>query len=569
MAGFLIMLLFNPKQSLAQDLEAIAKAPIIAANGGISLSQITTYTPRDTNAPNPFAYYIAGSLNLTAFGEVSVPMSFAYSNQQLSSSVSLPFNRFSIAPSYKWVKLYAGYASMQFSPYTMGGHEIFGGGVELTPNNGFSFSAIYGRLRKAVDESDTQEATYRRMGGGFKLGYSHKLFDVSANLSKARDDFKSVTFLSDSVSILPQDNLFGSVALTLKVVDNLLLGFEYGMSALNRDVSKADSAGRSLHWLFESAGDVAFYHAFRANVAYTLPIATIGATYERVAPNYTTLGVYHMTNDFKNITANISTTIAGVSLAIDGGLQQDDLEKQKAAATSRFIFSGNASTNVGQKWNLSASISNLQSYTHIRDVYSQLTEVNEYQNLDTLDFTQLNYTVSLNASYLLRNSEEQRQSINGNFMYQRAADKQGYNDFLNNDIYNGALSYQFSLIPQKFNASTSVNYNLNQMTELKTSTVSYSLSLQKTFWDLLRASFMATYSDMFSSAENLAKIFNLRITGGCTLRQRHNLNLSLAMVNSKSTSKATTQYSSNISYSYNFSAMLTRKDKKWAANAEF
>jgi hypothetical protein len=557
------------KAALAQSVEAIAQAPIIAANGGVSLSQITTCTPRDTNAPNPFAYYLAGNLSLTCFGEVTVPLSFAYSNQQLSSSVSLPFNRFSIAPSYRWVKLYAGYASMQFSPYSMGGHEIFGGGVELTPDNGFSFSAIYGRLRKAVDEVEGQEASYRRMGGGFKVGYSHKLLEASVNLSKARDDVKSVRFLSDSAAVLPQDNLFGSASLTLKMVEHLQLNLEYGVSALNRNIGGADSAGSLPHWLLETSGDVAVYHALRTSISYAFPFATLGGTYERVAPNYTTLGVYHMANDVENLTANISTTLGRVSLAVDGGYQRDNLQGQKTSTATRFIFSGNAAATLGKKWSLSASMSNLQSYAHIRNAYDQATQTNEYQNLDTLDYTQLNYTASLNASYLIQSSEEQRQSVNGSFMYQRAAEKQGYHPYAGNDMYNGALSYQHSLIPQKLNASASVSYNLNQMTELKTSALSYSVSLQKTFWGVLRASFMGTYSDMFSSAENLAKILNLRLTGSCTLRQRHSVNLSLALVNSKSAGKTTVQYSSNVAYSYSFSASLSRRDKKWVGRAEF
>jgi hypothetical protein len=114
-------------QVVSQDIEALMQAPILTANGGISLNQIATITPDDTTATNPYALYLAGNLNLNFFGAVSVPLSFAYTNQQLSKSVSLPFNRFSLSPSYKWVKVHAGYTSMSFSPYSLAGHELFGG----------------------------------------------------------------------------------------------------------------------------------------------------------------------------------------------------------------------------------------------------------------------------------------------------------------------------------------------------------------------------------------------------------------------------------------------------------
>ena len=156
--------------AFAQNIEAIAKAPVLTMNGGISVSQIATIAPDNPDA-DPYALYLGGNLNFNAFGVVSVPLSFAYTNQQLSKSVSLPFNRFSVSPSYKWVKVHAGYTSMQFSPYSLAGHEMFGGGVELTPDNGFRISAIFGRLKKADMEIDP---SFRRMGGGLSVEYKRK-----------------------------------------------------------------------------------------------------------------------------------------------------------------------------------------------------------------------------------------------------------------------------------------------------------------------------------------------------------------------------------------------------------
>lgn len=546
----------------AQDIEAIAKAPILTTNGGISVSQIATYAPENPNT-DPYALYLGGNLNFNAFGVVNVPLSFAYTNQQLSKSVSLPFNRFSIAPSYKWVKVYAGYTSMNFSSYSLAGHELFGGGIELTPDNGFHISALFGRMRKP--NSDENDPSYRRMGGGLSVEYKHEKFDVGVNVFKAQDIASTNPFPVDSVPINPQDNLTGSVKANLNLVKNLRIGGEYGLSAVNRGMTDNKDDFRLLH----TQGDMAVYHAGKAQVSYTFFANTIGATYERVAPNYTTLGAYYMTNDFENITANFSTSIKKINIALDGGYQRNNLDKQKTNTTSRLIYSANISSNITEKLSLGVSLSNLQAYVYINDIYSQVTQTNQYQNLDTLNVTQLNYTAALNASYLLESTKERRQSTNLNFMYQKSAEAQQYSKFSGNDIFNTSLSYQFSLIPTQFNASASVSNNYNKMPEsMYINAMTYNVSLQKTFFKVLKSSLTTTFSDMYNQEGSVSNVLNVRLSGGYTLVKKHNFNLAMTLLHTEGI-KTQTQYMANLSYSYAFNAVLTMEEKKLKFKGNF
>ena len=159
--------------SSAQDIEQLTKADPVAWSGGLTWSNIFTW-PKDSASQVPtYSYYISGSLNTTVFGVVSLPISFAYTNNTLSSTVTYPFNRFALTPSYKWVKLHIGYSQMTFSTYTMAGHDFLGGGLELTPDDmPWQFSAFFGRLNKAVPlDSINTEPIYKRMGGGVMGGY--------------------------------------------------------------------------------------------------------------------------------------------------------------------------------------------------------------------------------------------------------------------------------------------------------------------------------------------------------------------------------------------------------------
>jgi len=246
------------------------------------------------------------------------------------------------------------------------------------------------------------------------------------------------------------------------------------------------------------------------------------------------------------------------------------LEKQKNNTSSRIIYSANVSSNLTEKLNLALSLSNLQSYTYINDVYSQVTQTNEFQNLDTLNVTQLNYTMSFNSSYVLQSEKEKRQSVNLNLMYQKSAEAQQYSRFSGNDIYNTSASYQFSLLPIKFNASTSVSYNYNKMPENEyTQAFTYNLSLQKTFFDELRSSLSSTYSNMANQAGKLSDVINLRLSGSYVLAKKHNFNLSVTMLYSDSDIKKRTQYAANLSYAYSFNVALDRKDKKLKLDCRF
>ncbi|MDR1153446.1 MAG: hypothetical protein LBL04_01945 [Bacteroidales bacterium] len=560
---FLMAITVIPRLLHGQDVEAVIKAPPLTANGGIAFSQIVQAADRG-KAQSPYSYYLTGNLNFNFFGAANVPLSFAFSNQQFSGRASLPFNRFSIAPSCKWIKAYAGYASLQFSPYTLAGHEIFGGGAELSPPGRFKFTAIYGRLKKAIYGQEGEPA-YRRMGGGFKAEYADEHFDAGVNIFKAKDISDPSVFLNpDSITVLPQDNLSGSVYLNVRLAGKVRYGAEYGVSAMNRDMR-----GSKGNALFDNSGDVSVYHAMRHNITCTLSAGAVGASYERVAPNYATLGAYYMLSDFENITANFSTVIKDVNIAVDGGYQHDNLKNQKSAATSRMIFSGSVSTAIGQKWNLGANVSNVQSYMHIRDIYRQLSQTNEFQNLDTLEYTQVNLTSSANVAYLLQNTEQQRQSISAGFMYQRAAEQQEYTAYRGNNIYNGSLVYQFSHIPAKWSVSAFVNYNHNLTPDMYTGTASYSLSAQKSFTEKLQGAFAATYSNMSGNGENMANVLNVRITGGYALLKKHNFSLSAAAVRTGSKTQKNVQYSINLAYGYSFGMTVARKDKKVAVSGSF
>jgi hypothetical protein len=551
----------------AQDIEQILKAAPLTTSGGISFSQIGNFSPDTNQTLEPYSYFLSGNINANLYGVINLPFSFAYTNSQISSSVPQPFNRLSLSPTYKWVTAHIGYASMNFSPYTLAGHEFLGGGLELTPNKSFKIAVMYGRLKRSVNPDTLgTEPAYRRMGGGIKLDYMNKNIDASINVFKAEDDINSITYnLTDSIIVKPQDNITAGAKVKLKMINNFSITAEYAISAMNHDISKNDSIiNASSNFLIDQHGDLAYYHAFKSNISQTSKLGQIGASYERVSPNYKTLGAYYFNNDFENITANFSTSIKKrINIALDAGYQRDNLNGQKTNESSRLIYSANVNAKLNKKLNLGVSFSNLQTYVHIRDIYDQITQTNEFQNLDTLSFTQLNFTVSSNLNYIIQASKTKRQNLNIGFAYQEASQQQEDDQAFNgNQIYNSTVSYLFSLIPQRLNISTTVNYNNNIMPEMTMNVASFNLSVQKAFFEQLKVSLISSYSNSANKEGTIADIVNVRLTGGYTLRKKHNFNLSLAMVNNNGVQGNKTQYSANLSYNFMFNFQVKRKKDK-------
>ena len=128
----LIILLSTTLTVSAQDIESIKNAKPIQASGSLSASTTHELITDSTLADNSFYYYLNGNLTTTVYGVVSVPISFAFTDNTFTKNAALPFNRFSLSPTYKGYTLYLGFNSMTFSQYTLSGHDYLGVGAAVT-----------------------------------------------------------------------------------------------------------------------------------------------------------------------------------------------------------------------------------------------------------------------------------------------------------------------------------------------------------------------------------------------------------------------------------------------------
>lgn len=571
-----ITLYFSYTPAFAQSLDAIGKEKALAITGGLSLNQIFYTANGINNRRDPYTYYASGNVNFSLYGW-SVPLSFALSNR--NTSFQQPFNQYSIHPTYKWITGHAGYCSVSYSPYTVNGHIFLGGAVDLAPEGNWKFSALYGRFLKAVEaETDstgeiTNTPAFKRMGYGLKTSYNKDGSFVDLIVFHAKDEVNSIAHIPDSLlarlqensrDILPQENLVMSIAAGKTFFEHFLLRGELASSALSRDI-RAEEGEQShplsyIGFLYTPRLSSSYYKAFKTSLSYQQDAYSLGVAYERIDPQYRTLGAYYFNNDLESITANGSASLwqGKMNVAVSAGTQRDNLDKSKVSTMRRMVGSVNVNYIPNQKLNLSASYSSFQTYTNIRSQFVNINQLTPYDNLDTLNYTQISQSIIATVTYALDNSKERRQSINLNLNVQDAADKQGQvEQNSGSQFYNLNAGYMYNIVPQNLTVSVAFNGNINDSPTITTKTLGPTASVSKSFFDRrLRASLSSSYNNTYTNSERVSTILNGRINGSYTIQKKHNLNLSLAAVNRESTSetsaKSFTEFTGTLGYSYAF-----------------
>lgn len=568
LASIALLVLTTSSVSLrGQNFESIGKEKPVSISGGASVSQIFYTASGIDSRRDPYSFYASGNVNLSLYGW-SVPLSFAFSNQNYS--FQQPFNRYSMHPTYKWITGHVGYTSMNFSPYTVNGHIFLGAGVDVVPEGKWQFSGLCGRFLRAVEPDTTANSaaipSYQRMGYGFKASYGDNGNTVDLIIFHARDDTGSISYVPDSLGVLPQENLVLSLAAGRTLFKHFVLRGEFASSAITRDIRSEQSDQShplaNAGFLFTSRVSSSFYNAFKTSFDFQQEGYAIGVAYERIDPQYRTLGAYYFNNDLESITVNGATTIlqGKINIAASGGTQHDNLDESKVSTMRRVVGSLNVNYMPSEKLNLSAAYSTFQSFTNIRSQFVDINQLTPYDNLDTLNFTQLSRNATMSATYGFGVDKNRKQSLSLNLTYQDAADKQG--DVQQNSgmqFYNFGTAYSLNLIPKNMAVSVSLNGTLNDGAGFHTKTFGPTASVSRSFLDRkLRATVSSSWNNTYSESTKISTIINGRVVGSLSIKRKHNINVSAVLVRRETEAESTTrsfmEFTGTVGYGYAFGA---------------
>lgn len=542
------------------DINGISKAEIFTVNGGITANGIYNTSSSNSSTRDPFTYILNGNLNFNFFS-FSVPLTYTLTNQgnNLDYSVPFKFNRLSISPKYKWITAHIGDATMNFSPYTLNGHPFTGAGVELTPNGPVKFSAMAGRLLKAVevDQNPYTMAAYKRMGYGAKIELEQEKYKIGLISFYAKDDIHSLSVPLDEKNILPKENLVTSLNFSTNAITDVTINFEYAYSALTED-TRAKTTGTNLpKFLFTSKESTVFYSALKTSFDLQLSATKIGLGYEKVDPGYTTLGALYMTNDFENITVNITQPFYQDKIILSGniGYQRDNLNNAKKENTKRVVGSVNLNYKVTDQLDFTANYSNFSTFTNKK--LNQFDEINTIieNPADTLNYRQLSQNAGINANYSF-GKKDTKQNINYNYNISGSANEQGgvIRRGQANMVQNHNLSHTIRFEQTKLSLSTSLNYTLNEIGVINnTSSGGGITASKKLFSDQLSLSVGGLYNETSGQGKKLS-VINGQLGMNYIFLKKHNFNLNASQMFQKIDDNPQTinDLTINFGYNYNF-----------------
>jgi hypothetical protein len=414
----------------SQALEHAGGAGGVKVSGGIT-SQAVVYSANGISGKrDPFNHFYSGNLNVDVYGW-NIPFAFSYSNQH--AKFHQPFNQYGISPSYKSLTVHAGYRSMSFSDYTVGGHLFLGGGVDFVVTPSVSIAGFYGRLQKRTRTDTTARdvlPAFERMGGGVKVSAGGEKTKMDVILFSAKDDINSLP--GDQKSVDPHENFVIGGSLKVQVAANLQVFLEYGGSALTKDLRAEKVSARGANMLlskfFQTRTSSSFYQAKKVSVQYAVGQSSAALLFERIDPRYETLGSYYFNSDIETYSFTGSTSFfqTKLTLSCQVGTQRNNLEKTGINSMHRLSGSATVNYRPSQALQLSGSFSNFQTVLNFNNRrLDDVDPINPSLTTDTLNYRQVAQNGVCNFQWNAVDNKRRRNTLQLNLSHQATKQIQG------------------------------------------------------------------------------------------------------------------------------------------------
>jgi hypothetical protein len=476
----------------AQQLEGIGSRQAFAFHGNFNANMIGYNATGIENRMNPFALMLSANVNLSVYG-VSVPLSFRYSSRKVY--YSQPFNQFGLSPSYKWIRVHAGYRQLNFSQFTLAGHTFLGGGLELNPGK-FRFGMVYGRFRKSnqqYQEAIDTTQTFNRKGLAARIGFGSEKNFLDLVVMQIKDDTTKVTTqlpsgyfpaeqnlvtgLNNLVTFSPRLSMENEIAASVYTTDVQAAGFdnlddEPALQIVNRFVP----INQSSEWLT----------AIRSALQYRADNHGLRLEYRRIDPGYRTMGAYFFNNDLEHITLTPSFSAWKRKLLFRGsiGLQRDNLRNTKKATSLRTISSLSISINPTPQFGIDLNYSD----------YSSNQRAGRVPLIDSLKYFQTTSNIGIAPRLMLTGPKY-------NHMVMLMYNKMTLNDnntftqsYTENQASIVSLNYNLTLIEQSLSLMAGLNYNELENYFLSSQAMGFSLGANKAF---MQGKIMTAWNNAF------------------------------------------------------------------------
>ena len=322
-----VCLLLLNSIATAQDLENISKQKPVTISGGLGLNYTSIHSSDSNRVPMPDYWGASLNLNLSIYG-ISIPVTAVFTNGKVNLSHS--FNQFGISPHYKWITLHAGYRQYSYSPFTVSGQTLFGGGMDVNIKK-LRLGFFGGRLRKAVQVDSTMmfrqdipgaypvnistenginsysvRPTFSRIGLGGKIGFGTQSNFVDFILFKGYDNVNSLAATTDYRSLKPEENVVLGLNIFQRFLKHFTFGFNGAASVYTYDTNEAlidsDIPVLSLaNKIIPVRLTTQAQWAAETNINISYPDFNLSGSYKRAQPYFRSMGINSFLTDLNLI----------------------------------------------------------------------------------------------------------------------------------------------------------------------------------------------------------------------------------------------------------------------------
>lgn len=523
------------------DIEKLTKKDRLKINGAFNAN--TVYNSQRFQGMPPLSYFLSGTINFSIW-DFQMPLVVNYSNRKFTYSQPFSYNFVSLRPTYKWASAEIGTGYTTFSPYSLNGHQYQGIGLKLTPQK-WDISLMYGRLFKSNNGDAANPSNYKRMGMGLKTVYRGDKYSLGFTLFNADDQVNSLS-ISDSLKPQPKENMVVGLEFGTTLLRRFQLSVDYHSSSINPDKNQigiSNNSNKAISALFLNRNsNVQSYESYKIGLNTNL-IKTntlVGISFQKVDPDYTTFGGYYFVNNFQNLTLNLTQNFFKnkVSLSANAGFQQDNIMPQQSSTQNRFVGNLDLGVRPTEKLNINFSFSNFTSYSFIRTAFDEIRKLNPFEQLDTLNYRQINQSLSTNINYDFEKTEDTQKGIHFDLAVMQSVNRQGEivrlgqkSGFINSNIL-----YSQSAIRKGQGTSLGLNTSINTVGIENSYSVGPIANLQKNFIKnklITNSSLSYVYSRDTASKSN-AGAANIRANASYNIDKFQTLTCNLGVSSIKS-----------------------------------
>lgn len=547
-----VLLLLGVLNLKAQNLEELPKQKPFEIHGSASASVGYYLSSSYNSTRKPYSYSLNAAPVISLYG-IQIPLNFTLNEG--SSKVKNPFVQFGINPYWKWIKLYGGWTNMTWSPTTLSGKTFLGVGIELNPSL-FRFGAMYGRFNPAVKEDTLKgfnSPQYKRRGFAFKIGVGNEKNYFDFIFLKAKDVSKSIPTVSDLLNFPPQENaVFGIMSYQSFLKQKLIWQLDGSVSGLTRNTNSqlldiGDGFGtKFLKVVIPPRLSTSYAWAAHTNFTYKTSKMMLGFDYNRIQPEYVSMGTDYILNDQERV-ALVQSFVADsgkVNVQFNEGFQWDDLNKRKAVKTNRINFNTSVNWAITQKFGIAFVYTNFDMF--------QTKGLKELNDTTKLFMIQNNLVITPHYLIIAKNAVH---NIFGAVMYQRMDDLNNFTGkYTRNNTINVNIGYSVAATKIGLTVSPGFNVLYSQTPLIKLLNLTPTVSVNKTWWKG-KITTGTTLSFTASRNNNLwnSKTINNTITLGYRINSHHSLRINNSITKTFFASNAgSNEYKGDIAYTFTF-----------------